>query len=340
MAFTIYSDFTPIPQVMLPHAREAFVARSIELGGLIGGPGSGAAIEVVGDMGFGMGGVYVDAPFVKNAVAVRKRDITSVSDLTPVQMTGANNRGVLVHRSSELVQITDDARWGGWNMAQLNVEFGKQMGEKVFDDMLSAAISMMIGAVEAVGSSDLIYSVWSATDKVTLSPDVIDDGRQLLGDARKNLKFLLTHSASLRDLRKDATGRGYDTVGGRTLAGQDGLNSYGLIIADRDESILTVADAGFDKYKTLLLGPGAVRVGFAQPVEIESDRYIKGDAKSSFVRADWSLNLQQPNSEYDSTGGVNPTNTVLATSSSYTYNHTSIKSMPIVELVHNYSRGS
>ncbi len=336
---SLASDFSPVPQVMLAHTRQAFVARSNAMLGLMAGsPGSGAAIEQIGDPGFGMGGQYLEAPGIANSIAVNSRDITSTSGLTAQKLAGFNNRGVVVHRRTDLVEFADDTRWAGWNREQLSAECGKQLGEKLVDDMLSTVIAALIGACDAVGSSAHIYSPWSATVRTNLSPSVIDAARQLMGDRGDILKFLITRSQSMVDLRADAVGRSYDAVGGRALAGADGTNIFGLVHALRDDANLTASDAGFDKYITLLLGAGAISIGFPQAVEIETIRVISNETKSTQWRADWSLSVQVPTMQYDgSSSNANPSNSGLATAANWTDNTTSDKEVPIVKIVHNYS---
>lgn len=333
------ADFTPIPQVMGFHARQAFMARSIRvLGEMESGPGGGGAVERIGDPGFSAGGQYLEVPTLVNSVAANRRDITSTSGLTAQKLTGVNNNGVIINRRSDLVAVADDAMIGGFSKEQLSIEFGKQVGEKVFDDLLSNLIAALRGAVEAIGSSSLIYSPWSATVRTNLSPDVIDAGRALLGDASDLIKFFLTNSYSRRDLRADAVGRAYDMVGGQALQGIQDRNAYGLKCLVRDDANLTASDAGFDKYYTLLLGAGAIKYCFTQPVEIETIRVISNETKATQMRADWSVLIQVQSVQYDKTdGGANPTTAALATAANWIDNTTSIKEVPIVECVHNYS---
>lgn len=332
------SDFTPIPQVMREHAEQAFVTRSLEILGTMVGPiGSEAPIQM-DTVSFAMGGQYIEQPIIKNDLGINKRDITSNSALTAQKLVGANNRGVLVHRRSDLVEFTDDVRWAGWSAEQLNAAFGRMLGPKVFDDMLSTAIAALVGAVEAVGSSAHVYSPWSATDRQNLTPAVIENAALLVGDRASALRYILTRSQPASDMRLDAAARGYDYVGGRALEGNRQTNTWGMKIGIRDDATLTVADGGFDKYKTLLLGPGAIRIGMPQPVEIEADRRIDRETKTSQVRADWSLSIHVPTMQYDgSTSGANPANSGLATAANWTDNTTSDREVPIVEIVHNTS---
>lgn len=332
-------DFTPIPQVLEAHARQAFVARSIKiLDVLESGPGGGGAIERMNDPGFSGGGQYGEVPTLVQSIAANRRDITSTSALTAQKLTGVNNNGVVLNRRSDLMSFADTSYIGGFTREDLSAECGKQIGEKMLDDVLSILIAAMRGAVEAVGSSANVYSVWSATVRTTLDPDVIDGGRVLLGDRSDILNYILTNSYSNRDLRGAAKVIAIQNVAGEALQGADNRAQWGLSKAIRDDANLTASDAGFDKYYTLLLGAGAIKYGFVKPIEIETIRYLSNENKATLLRADWDLFVQVQAMQYNrSAGGANPTVTALATSSNWTDNTSSNKEVPMIELVHNYS---
>lgn len=333
------ADFTPIPQVLEAHARQAFVARSIKiLNVLESGPGGGGAIERVNDPGYISGGQYNERPTLVQSIAANRRDITSTSALTAQKLTGVNNNGVALQRRSDLMSFADTSYVGGFTREQLSAECGKQIGEKMMDDVCSILIAAARGAVEAVGSSANIYSVWSATVHTNLSPDVMDGGRVLLGDRSDVLEYLLTDSYSNRDLRTYAISQAYPNVGGMALQGEDGLAQFGMKKAIRDDANLTASDAGYDKYYSLLMGAGALQYGFTKPVEIETIRYLLNENKATLLRADWDLFVTVNAMQYNrSAGGANPTVTALATSSNWTDNTSSNKEVALIELVHNYS---
>ncbi len=330
------SDFTPIPQVLLPYARQAFVARSNKVLGQIVG-GAGAPVELVGDPGFSAGGQYLEGPTMTRIVSANRRDITSVSAITADKLAGVNNRGVAVQRRSNLVDHADDTYIAGRSREQVSAELGAQLGEVVADDMCSMIIAALVGIVEAVGSSLHTSNVWSASVRTNLSADLIDAGRFLMGDRMDQITHMICRSEANRDLRSEGVGRSYDAVGGLMLQGADNQNQQGLIKAIRDDASLTVADAGFNKAITLLLGAGVLKIGFVKPVEIETIRVINLETKKSQWRADWDMFVQCPHMEYDATGGANPTNTTLGTAASWTDNMTSAKEMALVELIHNAS---
>src|SRR3990167_6843841 len=237
------SDFTPLPQVLLPHASKAFVARNIRVyGGLVGPMGSDAPIWLDGDL-FQFGGQYSDAPYFKNIAAIERRDVTSVSALTAEKVEGGENVGVLVNRRTKLYKFTDATWIRNATREQISAHLGKQLGEHGIDDLLSTCIAAIKGAVEAVTAAAHTKSVWvTSGTKVKLTPTLIDQGREKMGDAWEAITHLLLHSSAKTDLRAHGVAQGYDSVGGRTMQGDENANAYGLKQSIRDDAPLITTD--------------------------------------------------------------------------------------------------
>ncbi|MBE7465460.1 MAG: hypothetical protein HS116_18435 [Planctomycetes bacterium] len=337
------ADFSPLPQVLLPHMGKAFVERSLKVAGdLIGPAGSDSPIWLANEPSFSQGGQYIDAPFFKRMPALVRRDITSVAALTAQKVEGGNNQGVLLNRRSELMQFADASWIRNATREQISAELGRQLGELVLDDLLSTCIAALRGMIEAVTAAAHTHSVWVASGtKVNLSPTVIGGGRAKMGDAYAALTHMLVHSESLDDLRNDAVGRGYDSVGGATLQGSNDRNSYGIKHALRDDANLAAADAGYDKRYTLLLGRGALMFKFERPYAVETDRKLDLENKATQWRADGDLWLRSDHMGYNAgAGGANPSNTALATSANWTPGYENHKEFPAVELEHNATAAS
>lgn len=330
------SDFTPVPQVMLPHMRQAFVTRSAEMLGQVLGSTANFPIQLMNDPGFIGGGQYLEGPTFVQIVAETRRDITSVSAITADKITGVNNKGVIQNRRTNLISFADDTFIAGFNREQISAELGQQLGEQVAEGMCANIIAALRGIIEAVTSSAHTKDVWSASVKTLLTPDLIDDGRFLMGDRMDRITHMIVRGESNRDLRSDAIGRGYDTVGGLALQGADNRNQHGLIKSVRDDSLLQVADAGYNKAITLLLGAGVLKFWFVKPVEVETIRFITNETKSTSWRADWDQGVQCGALAYNSgAGGANPSTSALATSANWTDNMTSAKELNAVEIIHN-----
>ncbi|MCZ7645287.1 MAG: major capsid protein [Planctomycetota bacterium] len=329
------SDFSPLPQVLLAHMSKRFVERSLEYGSLLGPVGSESPIWIEDNPWFVNGGQYIQAPYVKRIPGLTRRDITSTGALTAQKVEGGNNQGVLLNRRSELMKFTDATWIRNMPREQISAELGRQLGELVLDDLLSTAIAALRGMVEAV--AEHISDVWvTSGTKQLITPAQIDAGRDLMGDAWSVLTHMLLHSSCNTDLRSDAVGRGYDTVGGATLKGDPNANGFGLKKVIRDDANLAVADAGFDKRLVFLLGRGVLMIGFEKQYMVETDRNLANENKETLWRADGELKLRSNHMSYnDGAGGANPSNSVLADSANWTDGYENHKEFPAVELVLN-----
>ncbi len=336
-------DFTPLPQVLLPHAAKAFVQRNIAVYGMLFGPaGSEAPFWLLNDPIFGNGGQYIDAPYFKRIPALSRRDVTSVSALTASKVEGGENVGVLVNRRSDLMKFTDSTWIRNATREAISAELGRQLGELILDDVLATAHAALKGLIEAVTAAAHTYTVWVASGtKANLDPAVIDGGRALMGDAWEAITHLCCHSGPNTDLRADARGRGYDTVGGATLRGDPNANGYGLKKCIRDDAIMITTDGGFDKYYSFLLGRGVLKIKFVKPFEIETWRDLTIENKATLWRGDGDYSLRCDEISYNSgAGGANPTNATLAASANWSVGYENHKELKAIELEHNYSAGS
>ncbi|MCW8128922.1 MAG: hypothetical protein KIS92_00930 [Planctomycetota bacterium] len=332
------SDFTPVPQIMNAHMQKAFVTRSYELlKTWVGGPERPIFLQNQPAYA-GKGGQYTENPYFKRAVTAERRDITSNSALTAVKVEGGNNKGVILNRRTPLVEFTDDIFLMGLSPAQISAELGRQAGEIVADDMSNIFIAALIGMVEAMTAGAHTDTVWNASTRTNFDPNVLDRARFLMGDRVGVLRWLLARAEVKKDLSTDANGRAIDMVAGLHLQGDDGRNVYGMERAFVDNADLTVADAGYDKYITLLAGPGVMRGGFIRPVQIETDRRIERETKTTQWRADYDFVIESDHMGWNSgAGGANPSLTALKSSANWSVGYENHKELPLVESIHNYS---
>lgn len=345
---TLPADFTPLPQIYLVHARQAFVARSLELLGRMIGQGSylpettsggvGMPFIQINDPIFANGGQFIDRATFVRSLNINRRDITSNAGIIENKITGINNKGVVMNRRSDLMAFTDDVYIQGFSAEEISQELGKQAGEQVADDLCSTIIATLIGAVEAFTTTTHISTVWSDTVPVNLSPSLIDKGRFVLGDRYDALTHVLVHSAAHQDMRTDATQRSYTGVGNLALAGVDTTNYQGLIPTKRDDTLLVTTEAHHNLVKTFLLGAQVLEFGFYRPVTMETIRAINRETKTTQARWDYDLWVRCTARAYnDSAGGANPSNTTLSSSSNWTDSTSSHKELAAVELQHNAS---
>ncbi len=340
------ADFTPLPQIYLVHARQAFVARSLEILGKMIGQGSylpdttsggaGMPFIQINDPIFANGGQFIDRATMIRSLNINRRDVTSNAGIVENKITGVNNKGIVLNRRSDLMAFTDDVYIQGLSAEELNAELGKQAGEMVADDLCTTFVSTLIGAVEAFTTTTHVKSVWSDTVPVNLSPSVIDQGRFVLGDRYDALTHILVHSSAHQDMRTHATQQAYTGVGNLALQGVDTTNYQGLIPTKRDDPLLITTESNHNLVKSFLLGAQVLEFGFYRPVTMETIRVINRETKTTQARWDYDLWIRCTSRSYTDTG-ANPTNTSLATSGNWTDNTSSHKELAAVELQHNAS---
>ncbi len=336
MATTLLSDLYT-PTVAMEYARQSF-STSLEL--FNNAMGGNNPIEIVNPGDFAEGGVAIDVPVFKRiASLITRRDLTSVGAITGLKLDGTNDQGVLCSKKVGHVEYATDAEWlSKAKKGDISREVGIQAGEGAMAVIQSAVISALIGAVGAMTSSLHTSTVWATGARTNLSPSVLVGGLQLMGDFQQKIIHWLMRSESQTDLFVDAIGRSYDAVGGAALQGDRARNTIGRGFSIVDDSNLTVADGGFDKYLTLGLGKGAIRVIIARPLMFYDElQYVNTEQVTRHIRGDFDFLLQVPGFKFDASGQANPSDATLATTGNWTPNYSSHKEVGIVKIVHNYS---
>lgn len=345
MAVTNPSDLF-IPEVCLDYSRQAFT-QSLQLyNGLMGPAGRGAPIEIVDEPMFDVQGQYIQRPVFKRIGSglVARRDVTSNSTVTPVNLTGDNDIGVKINRRIGPVDVTKDAaRLSKATPEEISAEIGKQAGEELALNVQTSVINALVGIVGGVTASANTYTAWSATSRTNLSPSVLNATLNLMGDYRETFRKgakILTRSECVLDLANDGIGRSYTNVGDRALQGVLGVNTLGMgepVVVDA--APLTVPDAGFDKYYTLLLGAGAMQIYFPLPLTIYPlFQILDQEQVLDRWRADFDFALSTNGAKWDvSNGGANPTDASLATTTNWDATFTRHQEVKILQAIHNYS---
>lgn len=342
MAVTNPSDLF-IPEVAADYASQAFV-QSLEPLSLIGAPGSGAPIELMNDPVFGVQGQYYQRPIFKRvgSTLVARRDITSNSTLTPVNLTGDNEIGVKLHRRIGPLDVSKDAaRLSKATPEEISAQIGTQAGQEFALNMQFSVIKAILGMIAGSTTSHTV-TVWNATARTNMSPDVLNQALQIMGDQREAFRRgakLILRSESLNDLFTDAMGRAFTNVGDKALQGNLNTNTLGMEFKQADVSALTVADAGFDKYISLLLGAGAIQVWNILPMTFYPlFTILDQEQVLDRFRADCDFAIACHGAKWDSAnGGANPTDTALALSTNWDTTYSQHQELKLVEVVHNYS---
>ena len=346
-AVTNVSDLF-VPEVCMDYASQAFTQSIGVMEELMGPPGSGAPIEIMDPavMGYGDQGQYIQRPVLKRIGSglVARRDITSNSDTTPVNITGDNEIAVKLNRRVGPVDYTvDSMRLSKLTPAQFSAEIGKQVGEEMALNIQNSIIAAAVGILGGVTSSANTNTVWSATTRTNLSPAVLNSTLALMGDQRDKFRRearILTRSEPTTDLITDLSGRSYNGIGDKALGGQIDMGTYGMGMPVMvDSSNLTIADAGFDKYLTLLLGKGFMQVWFPLPLTIyEVFQTTLPEQVLRRWRGDFDFVIGTHGAKWDvSNGGANPSDATLATTTNWDSNFTRHQEVRGLMAIHNYS---
>lgn len=339
MAVSNPSDFF-IPQVSLDYARQSF-EDSLELLNFMGPDAglnpSGPAVAIQNNPVFNSEGQTLQVPVFKRMTSlVADRDITSNSNTTPVKLDGTNEIAVKKHYRVGPVDFTEDAaRLSRATPEQISAEIGRQAGEEMLKAIQASVIAAMVGSVAAVTASAHTKTLWAAATRTNFTPQALNSALQLMAEKRADLTQLLMRSETWQDLGDYYLGQvGSAAFDSFVRGGNE--NPLGKRIATVDSSRLTTADAGFDKYHTLVLGGGAVRVWFTLPMVIyPPDRDLLPEQVLNRWRADFDIAIGVKGMQWG--GGNNPTDANLATSGNWTPVYSNHKEVKIVLVTHNYS---
>lgn len=344
MSVTNPSDLF-IPEVCAEYASQRFVQSLDAWLKLMGGAGSPVEIEEMDGRGaFRVEGQYVQRPVFKRigSTLVTRRDITSNSTVTPLNVTGANEKGVKIHRKVGPVDVSVDAAFlSRATPEQISAEIGVQAGQELALNLQNSMIASIVGALDGVASTGNTYNVWAAASRTNLSPAVINGGLNLMGDQRELFRSsasMLMRSEVYADLLNDAVGRSYPNVGDRALKGDGTTNTFNMNPILVDNANLTTADAGFDKYHTILMGAGACQVQIWGLRIYPMFQILDQEQVVNRWRADADFAIGFHGKTWDVTnGGANPDDAALLLSTNWDDVFTNRKEVRMVKLTSNYS---
>lgn len=215
------------------------------------------------------------------------------------------------------------------------VALAKMFGEYWASQIHGSAIAVINGAfADALASTHVLDDTGA-----TITANKLQDAKLKLGDNSEKLKAIIMNSKVYSDAVKEKLVT-YDKAQVDTyLTGL--VNSVlGMIASQTDKLTATAA-----VYPTIIGAPGAMiyktrprkdsafsnankfRVGNLE-VELYRNSTSNGGVDSLITRLSYTVGILGV--QYDATGGINPTDTVLGTSTSYTKVQTDDKLIPLV----------
>lgn len=274
-------------------------------------------------------GNYLKQGFFKLPSGLVSRRIAtgtgSTSAVTPVTVSQGENVEVRLSRKIGPVDVTLDAlRKAGIDEAGFSNFLGEQIADAVMQKMLDDGIT---AAVAAAGKTATLSDRTAVTVK-TLNRAALAAGMKKLGDQQQSIVAWLGHSYSYGQLVDEAN---TVTAGNDTILSNFALYGAAQYTLGRpffmtDTSSL-ILDQTVDKYYTLGLTAGAIRIkADTQLTDVFAER-ISGLENLTFRiqgERDWFLGIK--GYAYDVTsGGANPDNTALGTSTNWDLAATSYK---------------
>ena len=274
-------------------------------------------------------GQYIKKAFFKMpASLVTRRIVTgtgSTSAVTPVTVSQGENASVRLSRKIGPVDVTfDSLRKTGITPDTFSMYLGQMMAEARMQKMLNDSL---LACKAAVNKTATLLDVSALTVK-TVNRARLSSVMNKLGDSREEIVAWVTHSKSYGDLVTEAI---TPTAGAESII--QGVALYGAAPASMgrpvfvtDSSALT-DDVTVDKYYTLGLTAGAIQIvvdgQLAAPV-IQEVTGIENLCLRVQAEADWFVGIKGYAYDY-ATGGANPDDTALGTSTNWDLAASSVK---------------
>ncbi len=283
MGFSVVSNFTFDPQLASEYSSASYVENMQLLDQALG------VVKTVSAGGLqsslGGGGQFVELPyFNKIGDLVTRRDLGSTSAPSDLDITGGQDRAVILRRRAGPVKFTEDLFIRGLRRESVEQEVGRQIGTMAAVEVRSRLLQTACAALESLntpGTGAHLHNVYAPSGtKNLLTLSGLYTTRMKLGDAYNRLTTVVCHSEAFADLVKDTIGNyKVENVGGFTVV--SGLaQAFGMRVVVVDDPALKIDGGGtvFNKYRTLLLGPGALGLIYHQRLRIEAERRLDFEA--------------------------------------------------------------
>lgn len=338
MAYSVISNFTFDPQLASEYSSAAFVENLQLLDQALG------VVKTLSTGGYqsslGGGGQFVDLPYFANISSlIARRDLTSVSAPDDLDITGAEDKAVILRRRAGPVKFTEDLFIRGLRRESVEREVGRQVGNMAAQEVRTRLLQVAVTALDSLDTpaSDAhindIYAASGTKAKLTLA--ALYDTRMKLGDAYNRLTTVVCHSEAFYDLVTDTIGNyKVENVGGFTVV--TGLpQAFGmrLVVVD-DENLKADNGQNYKKYRTLLFGQNALGLIYHQRLRIEAERRLDFEAPYWRVLANFDFAPHLFGMKWTASD-ANPDNSTLGTASNWDEAYNDHREVLCAECVHN-----
>lgn len=291
------------------------------------------------------GGAYLHAPVLKPMTTIEtRRDLTSTSDATPIAIQSRDDIGVRVSRKLGPASFTKSAQWlSGLRGGELEQFFATEAVNRMMLSMRNFVLATAKAAISNMTSTLHTKSVWNASTRTNLTSSLLASTRALLGDRSQIFEpgsgagWVFRSESFYTDLCQFQLTQGVTGIADK-LSNGGGPLTLGLPYAIADDAALTTADAGFDKYYTLLLGAGAIEIDLINLEFTPLWMNPKAENVEFVLRGDYDFEVRIPGFKWDTSGGgSNPTLTTAGTAAYWVITYSDHREIPMAVAEHNYS---
>jgi len=256
---------------------------------------------------------------------IQSRDPVSTSTLTPVRFTGTTQRSVNCFRSAPADYALQDFRDMGLAQETGASLYGEQLADGQLLDIVNTGLSALVGGIGAIGATALHDTSGVGTGGTPFTMADLEAGKAKMGDARNQLSTMVIHSIPLTSLYAGSLASeaaAFHVAG--TLITDGSVRTMGLTTVNTDSAALVVDEStstSANNYLTLLLVPGAVTINVLDMNTIV-DTVIgtyNTTPQNILVRMlhEWQFTVTLKAVSYKAASAVNPSNAVLATTSTW-----------------------
>lgn len=292
---------------------------------------SNGAIQMISQVH--TGNYFKTAFFSQIASLVVRQDIASTADVDSKKLSQAEEIGVKLHRRIGPVQSTYKAfAMSGVpiDTKQGSMILGRMLGDALAERMANDAVIAAVGAVNS--ETDLINDITALTTKYATIKG-LNRTRLKFGDQFSQLAAWIMRSENFGDLVEDGLDIPVESLVGAFAARGTvpSLMNAGMVITDNANLVNTGTP---NTYNVLGLKPGAVTVMQSELNRIVI-REITGKEQLTFeMQGEYANTVMVDGFAWNtSTGGANPTDANLGSSSYWSSVRTNVTGLPIVKML-------
>ncbi len=291
------------------------------------------------------GGTVVHAPVFKpNTSLVTRKDLTSEADAVPEKMTSRDDKGVRISTKMLMSTTLSAQQLSGQPLGAFTNFFATETNNRLSLYIRKYILGAAKAAITHMTSSLHTKSVWSDSAKTKLTTGLIASMQALLGDSADKVSkeagagLVFRSECFKEDLTQYQLTQGVQGIADAASRGEN-PHTMGLDYALANDPALKEAVAsglGYDKYYSLLLGPGCIELDI---ISLSfQDLWINPKAENVeyVLRGDCDFEIRIPGFQWDVVaGGTNPDLTAASLSTNWDTTYTDDREILMAMAEHN-----